>query len=163
MKKAVLAMLAGLGIGMAMNAVALEDYVGVTLDAVRSGENGVNDRSAGFTGMISARPNRYYGYEVQGGVFGRIGAYSANSEADFAVAGFLPLAGSGINLYGKAGVDTVYSSGNVFNTGLTYGAGVEYQRGESVLRLGYQHFNAGQSPSSGARLVGITFLVKLDK
>jgi opacity protein-like surface antigen len=163
MKKAVLAVLACFGIGVAMNAVALEDYVGVTLDAVRSSENGVNDTSAGFTGMISARPNRYYGYEVQGGVFGRIGPHSANGEADFALAGFLPLAGSGINLYGKAGVDTVYSSGNVFNTGLTYGAGVEYQRGKGVLRLGYQHFNAGQSPSFGARLVGITFLVKLDK
>ena len=166
MKKIALIILACFSIGMTMNAVALEDYVGFSLDAAKSSENGVNNSSAGFTGMISARPNEYYGYEVQGGIFGKIGPFSSNGEADFSIAGFLPLGDSGINLYGKAGVDAIYSSGNVFNTGLTYGAGVEYQRGKGAVRLGFQHFNVGNntvSPSLSTKLIGVTFLVKLDK
>src|SRR5450759_1175824 len=63
MKKIALVILACFSIGMTMNAVALEDYVGFSLDAVKSSENGVNNSSAGFTGMISARPDEYYGYE----------------------------------------------------------------------------------------------------
>ena len=163
MKKVVLVILACFSIGMTMNAVALEDYVGFSLDAAKSSENGVNNSSAGFTGIISARPNEYYGYEVQGGTFGKIGPFSSNGEADFSIAGFLPLGDSGINLYGKAGVDAIYSSGNIFDTGLTYGAGVEYQRGNGAVRLGFQHFNVGKSPSLSTKLIGVTFLVKLDK
>ena len=163
MKKIALVILACFSIGMTMNAVALEDYVGFSLDAVKSSENGVNNSSAGFTGMISARPNEYYGYEVQGGILGKIGPYASNAEVDFSMAGFLPLGNSGINLYGKAGVDGIYTSGNVYNSGLTYGAGVEYQRGRGAVRLGFQHFNVGKSPSLSTKLIGVTFLVKLDK
>ncbi|MGA7748697.1 MAG: hypothetical protein WCA63_00985 [Gallionella sp.] len=149
-----------------MNAAALDDFVGLSLDSVKSSENGVNNSSAGFTGMISARPNEYYGYEVQGGIFGKIGPFSSSGEVDFSIVGFLPLGDSGINLYGKGGVDAFYSSGNVDNNGLTYGAGIEYQRGKGAVRLGFQHFDVGnstQSPSLSTRLIGVTFLVKLDK
>jgi opacity protein-like surface antigen len=163
MKKVVLVILACCSIGMAMNAIALEDYVGFSVDAVKSSENGVNNSSAGFTGLISARPNEYYGYEEQVGIFGKAGPFSLNAEGDFSVAGFLPLGDSGLNLYGKAGVDVIYSSENVFNTGFTYGAGVEYQRGKGAVRLGFQHFNVGKSPSLSTKLIGVTFLVKLDK
>jgi hypothetical protein len=163
MKNVVLAILACFSIGMTMNAFALEDYVGFSLDAVKSGENGVDHSSPGVTSMISARPNEYYGWEVQGGVLGKIGSYSASGEADFCIAGFVPLANSGINLYGKAGLASTYSSGSVFKTDITYGAGVEYQRGKGIVRLGIQHFNVGKSPSLSAKLIGVTFLVKLGK
>jgi opacity protein-like surface antigen len=163
MKKVVLVILACCSIGMAMNAVALEDYVGFSAGAVKSSENGVNNSSAGFTGLISARPNEYYGYEEQVGIFGKAGPFSLNAEGDFSVVGFLPLGDRGINLYGKAGVDAIYSSKNVFNTGFTYGAGVEYQHGKGAVRLGFQHFNVGKSPSLSTKLIGVTFLVKLDK
>lgn len=163
MKKVVLVILACCSIGMTMNAVAQEGYVGFSLDAVKSSKNGVNNSSAGFTGLISARPNEYYGWEVQGGILGKTGLFSASGEADFSIAGFLPLGKSGINLFGKAGVDAIYSSGNVFNTGLTYGAGVEYQRGTGAVRLGFQHFNVGKSPPLSTKLIGVTFLVNLDK
>jgi hypothetical protein len=163
MKKVALVLLACFGIGMAMNAVAADDYTGFSLDAVHSSENGVNNSSAGFTGLFSARPNEYYGYEVQGGIFGKVGPFSSNGEIDFSVAGFLPLGGSGFNLYGKAGVDDFYSSENANNQGLTYGASVEYQRGKGAIRLGFQHFNVGNntlSPSLSTNLNGVTFLVK---
>jgi hypothetical protein len=162
MKKVVLVILACFSIGMTMNAVALEDYVGFSLDAVKSSENGENNSSAGFTSMISARPNKYYGWEVQGGILGKTGRYSASGEADFSIAGFVPFGESGINLYGKAGVVSIYSSGSVFHTDLTYGAGVEYLRGKGVVRLGFQHFNVGKSPSLSTKLIGVTVLVKLD-
>jgi hypothetical protein len=163
MKKVVLVILACVSIGMTMNAVALEDYVGFSLGAVKSSDNGVNDSSAGVTSMISARPNEYYGWEVQGGILGQTGRYSASGEADFSIAGFVPLGNSGINLYGKAGLASTYSSGSVFHTDLTYGAGVEYQGSKGVVRLGYQHFNIGKSPSISTKLIGVTVLVKLDK
>lgn len=113
--------------------------------------------------MISARPNPYYGYEVQGGIFGKIGPFSSSGEVDFSVAGFLPFGQSGINLYGKAGVDDFYSSQNVNNEGVTYGGGIEYQHGKVAVRLGLQHFNVGNnalSPSLSTKLIGVTFLVK---
>lgn len=163
MKNVALVILACFSMGMTMNAFALEDYVGFSLDAVKSSENGMDNSSAGVTSMISARPNEYYGWEVQGGILGKVGSYSASGEADFCIAGFLPLADSGINLYGKAGLATTYSSGNVFYTDITYGAGVEYMRGKGVLRLGIQQFNVGRTPTFGAKLIGVTFLVKLDK
>jgi hypothetical protein len=163
MKKVALVILACFSIGMTMNAVALEDYVGFSLDSVKSSQNGVNNSSAGLTSMISARPNKYYGWEVQGGILGKIGPFSASGEADFSIAGFVPLGDSGINLYGKGGVDAIYSSGSVFKTGLTYGAGVEYQHGQGIVRLGFQHSNVGKSPSFSTKLIGVTFLVKLGK
>jgi opacity protein-like surface antigen len=163
MKKVVLIILACCGIGFTMNAVALEDYVGFSLDAVKSSESGVNDSSAGITAMISARPNDYYGWEVQGGILGKTGRYSASGEADFSIAGFLPFGNSGINLYGKAGGVATYSSGSVYHSGLTYGAGVEYLRGKGAVRLGVQYFDTGKSPSLSTKLIGVTILVKLDK
>lgn len=163
MKKVALALLVFFGIGIAMNADAADVYTGFSLDAVRSSQNGVNNSSAGFTGLISARPNEYHGWEMQGGILGRTGLFSASGEADLSIAGFVPLGKSGINLFGKTGVDAIYSSGNVFNTGLTYGAGVEYQGGKSAVRLSFQHFNVGRSPSLSTKLIGVTFLVKLNK
>ena len=163
MKKAALAMLACCGVGFAMNAAALEDYVGFTLGAVQYSENGENSSSPGLTALISARPNQYYGYEVQGGIFGKTGKYSASGMIDYSMAVYLPLFGSGINLYGKAGADLIYSSTNVSNADWTYGAGVEYQGGKSVVRLGIQHFNLGKNPVIDTRLVGVTVLIKLEK
>ncbi len=163
MKKIALASLVFFGIGIAMKADAADVFAGFSLAAVRSSQNGVNNSSAAFTGLISARPNEYYGWEVQGGMIGKAGQYSASGEADFSLAGFVPLGKSGLNLYGRAGADGTYSSGNVFNTGLTYGAGVEYQRGKDAVRLGFQHLNVGKTPSLSTRLIGVTFLVNLEK
>ncbi len=161
MKKAILAMLACCGAGMTMNVAALEDYAGFSVNEARSSDFGENNTSAGFTGLISARPNEYYGYEEQFGIIGRAGHYALNAEGDFSLAGFLPLGNSGINLYGKAGADATFSSGNVFNSGFTYGAGVEYQRGRDAVRVGFQHLNVGKSPSYSTRLIGVTFMVRL--
>ena len=163
MKKAALAILACFSIGMSINAIALEDYVGFSLDAVKTSENGINNSAAGITTMISARPNESYGWEVQGGILGRTGPYSASGEADFCIAGFVPLGKSNINLYGKAGGVATFSSGGVYHSGLTYGAGVEYLGGKSVVRLGFQNFDVGKSPTLNTKLIGITLLVKLDK
>ncbi|MGC2049557.1 MAG: hypothetical protein WA635_13235 [Gallionella sp.] len=163
MKKVALVTLACCSFGMAMNAVALEDYVGFSLNAVKTSDNGVNNSAAGITTMISARPNEYYGWEVQGGILGKTGSYSASGEADFCIAGFVPLGKSNFNLYGKAGGVATYSSGGVYNSGLTYGAGAEYLRGKSVFRLGYQNFNVGKSTSLNTQLIGISLLFKLDE
>ena len=160
MKRAIQAMLACCGAVMALNAAALEDYVGFSVNAAKTSEFGENNTSAGFTGLISARPNEYYGYEEQFGIIGKAGPYSLNAEGDFSLAGFLPLGDSGVKLYGKAGVGAIFSSGNVFNTGFTYGAGVEYQWGKDAVRLGFQHFNVGKSPSFSSRLIGVTFMGK---
>jgi len=161
MKNLLRLILACFSLGMTLNAVALEDYAGYSLGAARSRTDGVNHLSPGFSGMISARPNEYYGWEVQSSMIGRVGKYAASGEADFSLAGFVPLGNSGINLYAKAGPDAIYSSGGVFATGLTYGAGVEYQASNNIFRLGIQHFNVGKSPSLSANLIGITFMVKL--
>jgi hypothetical protein len=163
MKKVARLILACFGMAITMNAAALEDYVGFSLAAVKSSENGVDTTSPAVMTMISARPNRYYGWEVQAGILGKVGPFSASGETDFCVAGFVPLGNSGINLYGKGGADAIYSSGSVFKTGLTYGAGVEYQHGKGIVRLGMQHSDVGKSPSFSARMIGITILVKLDK
>jgi len=162
MKIVALVLLACCGIGMNMNALALEDYVGFSLDAVKTNDNGVNDSSAGITTMLSARPNKYYGWEVQGGILGKVGPYSASGEGDFCIAGFVPLGNSYINLYGKAGGVATYSSGSVYKSGLTYGAGVEYAGGNHAVRLGYQNFNVGKSPALNTNMIGITLLVKLN-
>ncbi|MGA7595234.1 MAG: hypothetical protein WCA64_08555 [Gallionella sp.] len=154
-------MLACFCTGLAMNALALEDYAGYSLGAVRSSNDGMRKTSPGFTGMISARPNDYYGWEVQSGIIGKVGRYATSGEADFALAGFLPLGNSGVNLYAKAGTDAIYSSGGVIATGFTYGSGLEYQGRDNIVRLGIQHFKVGKSPSLGTNLVGLTFLFKL--
>lgn len=168
MKKVALVLLACFGICITVNAFAADTYAGISLDAVRSRYNGVNNSSSGFTVLLSARQNEHYGYELQGGLFGKVGPFSSNGEIDLSVIGFLPLDDSGFNLYGKAGVNDFVSSsslshGNINNVGLTYGAGVEYQRGKGAARLGIQHFNVGNntlSPSLSTNLIGITFLFK---
>jgi len=144
-----------------MNALALEDYVGFSLDAVKTSENGVSNSAAGITTIISARPNEYYGWEVQGGILGKTGQYSASGEADFCIAGYVPLGNSNINLYGKAGGVATFSSGGVYNSGFTYGSGIEYLSGKSVFRLSFQELDVGKSPTLSTRLIGITFMVNL--
>lgn len=162
MKKVALIILACFSMGMTMNAVALEDYLGFSLGAVKSSHNGEDYSSAAFTSMLSARPNKYYGWEIQGGLFGQVGPYSATGEVDFCIAGFLPLGKNGINLYAKAGAEALFSSGSKYSSDLTYGVGVEYQDGKNILRLGYQHFNVGASPKISTELIGITMMLKLD-
>jgi opacity protein-like surface antigen len=161
MKNLLGGMLACFCMGLAMNAAALQDYAGYSLGAVRSSNDGTRKTSPGFTGMISARPNNYYGWEVQGGILGKAGKYAASGEIDFALAGFAPLGNSGVNLYAKAGPDAMFSSGGVFATGFTCGAGLEYQGRNNIARLGIQHFSIGKAPSLGANLAGLTFMVRL--
>jgi hypothetical protein len=163
MKKVGLGILACFSMGMPMDAAAIDDYVGYSLDAVKSSDNGENNTSAGFLSMISARPNEYYGWEVQGGILGEVGSYSVSGEADFCIVGLMPLGDSGIKLYGKAGGDATYSSGSVYHSGLTYGAGVEYQLGKDAVRLGFQHLDVGKYPSFSTKLIGITLLFSLKK
>jgi hypothetical protein len=162
MKKATLLVLACLCIGMSMNAIALEDFVGFSLNEVKTSDNGVDNTAAGITTLISARPNKYYGWEVQGGILGKNGAYTVSGEADFCIAGFVPLGNSNVNLYGKAGGIATFSSGGVYNSDLTYGAGVEYMSDKGVFRLGFQNFNLGKHPSLSTKLIGITYMFKLD-
>jgi opacity protein-like surface antigen len=168
MKKITLVLLAWFGIGMTMNAVAGEGSVfsGFSLDSAQSTENGVKNSSFGFTGLASFRPNEYYGVELQGGYLGKSGPFTTNVEVDLSAVGLLPLGDSGFKLYGKAGVADVYSSLSAVtanNLGLTYGAGVEFQRNKGAIRLGFQHFNVGNntlSPSLSTNLIGITFMSK---
>lgn len=166
MKKTVLVLLACFGIGMTMNAFAVDTYVGISLDAVQSRYKGTNNSSAGFTGLFSVRLNEHYGYELQGGIFGKVGPFSHNGEIDLSIVGFLPLDERSLYLYGKAGVNDFFSSSsgvNVDNPGLTYGAGVEYRHSKGAVRLGFQHFNVGNnivSPHLSANLIGVTFLFK---
>lgn len=166
MKKIVLVLLACFGTGMTMNAFAVDTYAGISLDAVQSRYNGTDNSSAGFTGLFSARLDEHYGFELQGGLFGKVGPYSSNGEIDLSIVGFLPLGEKGFNLYGKAGVNDFFSSSagmNIDHPGLTYGAGVEYRYSKGAIRLGFQHFHVGDnivSPSLSTNLIGVTFLVK---
>jgi len=162
MKKAARVILACFSIGTAMNAAALEDYVGFSLNEVDTNVTGAENPAAGVTVIISARPNAYYGWEVQGGVLGRTGQYSASGMADFCIAGYAPLSKSNINLYVKAGGAATYSSGGVYNSDLTYGAGIEYLRASSVFRLGFQYLDVGKYTSLSSKMIGMTLLVKLD-
>lgn len=167
MKKIALVLFAWFGIGMAMNAVAddiFDIFTGLSLDSAQSTQNGAKNSSAGFTGILSTREiGKYYGFEVQGGYFGKSGPFTSNVEADLSVVGLLPLGASGFKLYGKVGAADVFSSMSVNNLGLTYGAGVEYRRNRTALRLGFQHFKVGNntlSPSLSTNLIGVTVLVK---
>jgi hypothetical protein len=163
MKIATLIVLAWFSFGTTMNAIALEDFVGFSLNAAKTSESGVDNTAAGITTLISARPNKYYGWEVQGGILGNTGAYTVSGEADFCIAGFVPLGKSNINLYGKAGGVATYSSGGVYNSGLTYGAGVEYLGGKGVFRLGFQNLDVVKYHSFSTKLIGITYMFKLDE
>lgn len=110
MKKVALALFTWSGIGMAMNAVAGEAFSGFTLDSAQSTQNVMKNSSAGLTGLLSLRPSEYYGYEWQGGFFGKSGPFTSNVEVDLSAIGLLPLGDSGFKLYGKAGLADVYSS-----------------------------------------------------
>jgi len=167
MKKLALLLFAWFGISVAVGAFAEDDFdlfTGLSLDSARSTQNGVKNSSAGLTGIFSTRYiDKHYGFEVQGGYFGKSGQFTSNVEADLCAIGLLPLGGSGINLYGKIGFADVFSTTSENNTGLTYGAGVEYQRNVMALRLGLQHFNVGgntQLTSVRTNLIGIAVLVK---
>jgi len=143
---------------------AVEVYTGASLNAARSTFNGVKNNSAGITGLLSARyPGKYYGFEIQGGYFGRSGPYSANAEVDLCAVGLLPLGSSGIVLYGKAGAADVLSSSIANNANLTYGGGVELQVKNTAVRLGAQHFSVGlgsRTSSVRTNLIGVTLLFK---
>jgi len=167
MKKIALLLFAWFGISVAMGAFAEDDFdlfTGFSLDSARSTQNGVKNYSAGLSGIYSTRyTDKHYGFEIQGGYFGKSGQFTSNVEADISVIGLLTLGSSGINLYGKIGFADVFSTSSANNTGLTYGAGVEYQRNVMALRLGLQHFNVGNnsmSPSISTNLIGVTVLVK---
>jgi hypothetical protein len=167
MRLTALMMFAWLGMGIAINGYAADDYdlfSGVSLASVRSTQGEAKNYSAGITGIYSVRYlDKYYGFEIQGGYFGKSGPYTSNVEADLTAIGLLPLWHSGISLYGKVGAAEVISSTLTTNTGLTYGAGAEFLFNRTVVRLGYQHFDVGNNSLPhpvAANLVGVTVLVK---
>lgn len=173
MKIIALVFFAWFSIGMRANAVGEELFGGVSLDSAHSTNNGAKNSSLGFTGLMSPRFTQYYGLELQAGYFGKSGPFTRNVEIDLTGVGFLPLGGAGFNLYGKAGAADVYSwssysvgsasSISANKVGLTYGAGLEFQRKNWALRVGFQRFNVGNntlSPSLTTNLSGITLLVK---
>ena len=162
MKKIALATLVSLGM-LSMNAFADGDaYNGLSLDYVRSTQN---DSSA-LTILKSVRPNEHYGYEMQFGLFGNSGPFTSNAFVDLSAIGFVPLSDRGLKLYGKAGLVDVYSRGSLGtanNLGLTYGAGFEFPLDNGAIRVGFQHFNVGNStlsPSLSTNLIGLTILLQ---
>ena len=164
MKKIARVLFTWFGMVLAMNAVAgnvLDIYTGLSIDSARSS---LHDSSAGLTAILSSRyTDKNYGYEVQGGYFGKSGTFTANIKADLCAIGLLPLGSGGLNLYGKFGAAEVLSTMNVHNLSPTYGAGVEYQRKGMAFRLGIQHFSVGNSSLSSSlstNLIGVTLLVK---
>lgn len=167
MKSTALMMFACLGIGLSINGYAADDYdlySGFSLDSVRSRQGTIKNYSAGFTGIYSARYiDKFYGFEIQGGYFGKSGPYTSNVEADLTAIGFLPIWSSGLNFYGKVGAAEVISSTFATNTGLTYGAGAEFLFDRSLVRLGFQHFDVGNSSLPHlvvTNLIGVTVMVK---
>lgn len=137
-------------------------YSGVSLVSVRTTQNGVKNTSAGLTGILSPRyTGKHYGFELQGGYFGRGGQFTPNIEIDLSVIGLLPLGGSGINLYAKTGLADFITRTSSNNAELTYGAGVEYLRSKVLFRLGWQHFKMGGktlSASNSTNVVGVAVL-----
>jgi opacity protein-like surface antigen len=166
MKKISLAALVSLSM-ISMNAFADSDtYNGFSLEYVQSSQNGVSDSTTGFSILRSERLNRHYGYEMQFGLFGNIGSYSTNGFVDLSAIGLLPLSEGGFNLYGKAGLADVYSSGSsgkANNFGLTYGAGFEFKRDIGKVRVGFQHLTVGNgtlSPRHSTFLFGLTLFLQ---
>jgi hypothetical protein len=167
MKKIALATLVSLGM-LSMNAFADSDaYNGLSLDYIRSTQNGMkNNDSSALTILRSVRPNEHYGYEMQFGLFGNSGPFTSNAFVDLSAIGFVPLSDRGLKLYGKAGLVDVYSRGSpgtANNLGLTYGAGFEFPLDNGAIRVGFQHFNVGNStlsPSLSTNLIGLTILLK---
>jgi hypothetical protein len=158
--------LAALGM-FSMNAFADSDiYNGFTLAYVQSSQNGVSDSTSAVAILRSVRLTERYGYEMQFGLFGRIGSYSTNGFVDLSGIGLLPLSEGGFNLYGKAGLADVYSrgsSGGANNFGLTYGAGIEFKRDIGKVRVGFQRVTVGNgtlSPTHRTFLFGLTLFLK---
>ena len=169
MKKIARLLLAGFGLVVSASAVADNGYdlfSGVSLSSVRSYANGVTNTSAGLAGILSARrTDKHYGFELQGGYFGRGGQFTPNIEFDLSAIGLLPLGGSGINLYGRIGLADFITHVSSNFAVLTYGAGVEFQSAKSVFRLGWQHFNVGgnvQPSSTRINVIGVAVLVLQD-
>lgn len=166
MKKIALATLVPLGM-LSMNAFADSAvYNGFSLDYIRSTQNGMNNDSSALTILRSVRPNEHYGYEMQFGLFGNSGPFTSNAFVDLSAIGFVPLSDRGLKLYGKAGLVDVYSRGSLGtanNLGLTYGAGFEFPLDNGAIRVGFQHFNVGNStlsPSLSTNLIGLTILLQ---
>ncbi len=164
MKRIAWALLGALCVAQAARAEdAVDVYTGLALNGARSTLNGASNNSAGIGGLLSARyVGKYYGFEVQGGYFGKSGPYTSNGEVDLCALGLLPL-GGGIVLYGKAGAADVVSKPYVNNTNITFGAGVEVEFGKAAIRLGAQHFYVGagsRTSSVGTNLVGVTILMR---
>lgn len=166
MKKLSLVTLVTLGM-FSMNAFADSDtYNGFTLAYVQSSQNGVSDSTSAVAILRSVRLTERYGYEMQFGLFGNVGSYSTSGFVDLSAIGLLPLSEEGFNLYGKAGLADVYSSGlagKANNFGLTYGAGVEFERDIGKVRVGFQHVTVGNgtlSPPHSTFLYGLTLFLK---
>ena len=166
MKTISLAALLSLGL-LSMNAFADADtYNGFSLDFVHSTQNGGSNSASGLGIIRSVRPSEHYGYEMQFGLFGNSGPFTSNAFVDLSAIGFVPLSDRGLKLYGKAGLVDVYSRGSLGtanNLGLTYGAGFEFPLDNGAIRVGFQHFNVGNStlsPSLSTNLIGLTILLQ---
>lgn len=148
-----------------MIAIAEESLSGGSLVSAQSSQNGAQNSALGFTGIVSIRPTEYYGYEFQLGMFGESGPFKQNALVDGAVVDLLPLGESGFRLYGKAGMADVFSQAtnvSANNLGFTYGAGVEFKKNKTALRIGFQHYTVGNdtlSPSLSTNLIGITIMI----
>lgn len=165
MKKIALAALAPLGM-LTMNAFADGyAYNGFSVHYVHSVQNSVSNSSSAVAYVRSVRPSQHYGYEMQLGLIGKSGPFTASTSVDLSAIGLVPLGGRGLKLYGKAGLVDVYSRGtpgSANNLGLTYGAGFEFPREDGVVRVSFQHFNVGNntlSPSLSTNLIGLTLLL----
>jgi hypothetical protein len=166
MKKISLVTLAALGM-FSINAFAdSETYNGFTLAYVQSSQSGVSDSTSAVAYLRSVRMTERYGYEMQFGLIGTIGPYTSNGYVDLSAIGMLPFGEGGFNLYGKAGLADVYSSGSsgsANNFGLTYGAGFEFKRDVGKIRVGIQHITVGNgtlSPKRSTFLYGLTLFLK---
>jgi hypothetical protein len=166
MRKVVLVILTSLG--LTMNVFADDIFSGMTLDSAQSTQNGTSTSSFGFTGILSRRLSEFYGYELQTGLFGNSGPFNGNAFVDATALVLLPLGGKGFKLYGKAGLADVFSwnskaNFDANNFGVTYGAGVEFQKNRAAFRLGFQHYYVGDdklSPSLSTNLIGISVLLQ---
>lgn len=153
-----------MALGFVTTSFAEEALSGGSLVSAKSSQNGIHNSALGFTGIVSIRPTEYYGYEFQLGMFGESGPFKQNALVDGAVVGILPLGDGGFRLYGKAGLADVFSqttSVSANNLGFTYGAGVEFKRNKTALRIGFQHYTVGNdtlSPSLSTNLVGLSIL-----
>lgn len=160
----IIAVAALMALSFATTAIAEEALNGGSLFSAQSSQNSVHNSSLGFTAIVSIRPTEYYGYEFQLGMFGESGPFKQNALVDGAVVGLLPLGDSGFRVYGKAGVADVFSqASNVSanNLGFTYGAGVEFKKNKTALRVGFQHYSVGNdslSPSLSTNLIGLSVL-----